>query len=355
MILFAAGDVGGARALLPVAAECERRGLSFAILNHGYIVNELPDHWSVLSLPFGFPDNTAMAWLTTLDLTGLVFGSSVHDTVPLTLARQIKEMGLLVVHVLDNWSNYRHRLEHDGLPMLVPDRYTVMDQLAWEAAVVDGVPAEIIMITGQPALASLVGECSGSLPKSQTQGPIKLLFVSEPVEADQGSGPASPKFRGYTEKTVLRLLCQSLQPYADQVTLSILPHPREDRQALAGLWDEIKLDLAGMIVAETNGRQQVLAVDGVIGMASILLYEAWLVGKPVLSLQPGVSDRSLRMLAQRPGVCFVDTQEKIVDLFAPWLKIVSQGGCRPQPDLASHQKAAARIVSLLEKSGAGTR
>lgn len=355
MILFVAGDVGGARALLPVAAECERRHLSFAVLSHGHIADELPGHWPMVSLPPGFPGNPATAWFTGLDVTSLIFGSSVHDTLPLTLARQAKEMGIFLVHVLDNWSNYRRRLEHDGLPVLIPDRYTVMDRLAQEAAIADGVPDAVIRVTGQPALASLVEECAGLPRKHRRQGPVQLLFVSEPAEADQGSGPASANFRGYTEKTVLRLLCRSLQPYADQVILSILPHPRENRQTLVGLWEENRLNLDGMILAKTNGRQQVLAADGVIGMASILLYEAWLIGKPALSLQPGVLDQSLRMLAQRPGVCFIDTEEKIVGALAPWLEIVSKDGGRPQPDLARHQEAAVRILALLEENGAGSR
>lgn len=353
MILFAAGDVGGARALLPIAAECERHGLPFAVLHHGHIAQEAPDRWPLVSLPSVTSGANIAAWLSGLNVSALIFGSSVHDLLPLTLAGKAHEIGIFVVHVLDNWSNYRRRLGNDDLPILVPDIYTVMDDLAREAAIADGVLAEIIRVTGQPALASLVDDYAGVSGRSRGQGPVRLLFVSEPVEADQGSSPESPRFRGYTEKNVLRLLCRVLQPYADQVTLDILPHPREERRLLVALWKENRLALNGMVLAnKESGRQQLLAADGVIGMASILLYEAWLVGKPVLSLQPGLADRSLRMLAKRAGVCFIDAEEQIVDAFASWLAMLRRGGSPvPQPDLLRHQEAAGQILALLAESG----
>jgi len=347
MILFAGGDVGGARALLPVIAECERQELDFAVVSHGHLLRELQSTWRQIALPDELTADRASIWLTRLDLSVLIFSSSVHDTVALTLARQAKKMGIAVVHLLDNWSNYRLRLEHDHLPMLVPDFYMVMDELAYDGALAEGIPADVLQITGQPALAGLSDELANFTKASRSEGPIGLVFVSEPVLADQGDDPESPVFRGYTEQTVLRLLCRELQRYADQVSLSILPHPREDRRALEACWREVQGKVPGTIFTGNDGLHHVLTADGVVGMASILLYEAWLVGIPVLSLQPGVRGQALRTLERRAGLFFVDSSEKTDKTLSVWLTAVQSGERIVQPDLARHKDAAAQICTLI--------
>lgn len=348
MILFVAGDVGGARAMLPVITACERRGLPFTVVEHGHLAREMEAGWARTSLPGELSPASLPPLLSSLGVSVLVFTSSVHDTVPLTLARQAKDVGVPVVHLLDNWSNYRYRLEHDHFPMLVPEIYTVMDQVAYDGALAEGIPAEILRVTGQPALADLTDEMTSCPPGRRATGPLQLIFVSEPVAADQGTDPSMTEYRGYTENTVLRLLCRALQPHADRVFLAILPHPREDRNALATCWQEVRGAVPGAILTEGAGRRQALAAEGVIGMASILLYEAWLIGLPVLSLQPGVRGDALRSLALRPGLSFVDSHEKIDETLTVWLASVRQTARVVRPDLARHREAAARIRDLIE-------
>ena len=119
-----------------------------------------------------------------------------------------------------------------------------------------------------------------------------MLFVSEPVEMDQGGKDSFPEYRGYTEKEVLPLFCQAAQPFADELFLLIAPHPREDGSALERLWREHRGCLEGRILAAGEGREAAFSSFGVAGMASVLLYESWLLGLPVLS-QPGVRRRDL--------------------------------------------------------------
>jgi len=348
MILFTAGDVGGARAILPVIQECHSRRLSFIVLKHGPLSQECPSSWPKILPPDKLTAATTADWLAELKISTLVFGSSVSDTLPLTLARQSHEHGLPVMHVLDNWSNYRRRLEHDGLPMLIPDIYTVMDEIAYDGTVSEGLPSECIKITGQPALAPLADEYTSLNNNYIGKDSLRLLFVSEPVESDQGTGPESPTFRGYTEKTVLNILCQALQPFAHQIKLSVLPHPREKQDELAETWQAAKGGLCGGVLTKQNSRRNVLEADGVIGMASILLYEAWLIGKPVLSLQPDLRTQALRMLEKRANLNFVDQKEEIACEVDAWLQSIRQGNKSPHPDLFRHQGAAIKICDLLE-------
>jgi hypothetical protein len=367
-VLFAAGDVGGARALLPIMQVCADQGVPFVLLAHGHLVQEAPAPWPRVYFRCDNNNKAMQDFLHSHDIDRLVFASSVHDTLPLSLARCAKQLGIQVVHVLDNWTGYRRRLEMDGLPALVPDVYTVMDACALQAAMRDGVEATVLEVTGQPALASLADafRTFSTLSTDElwqrrqrlgwAQGKILLVFVSEPVAQDQGASPAAPHYRGYTEKDVLQLFCRHLQPLAERLEIALLPHPRQNRQALGGLWQHCRGALQGGVVTGLSGREAVCLADGVAGMASILLYEAWLLGKPVISLQPGLRQDALRMLQERQGVVFVDTYTEAEKAIGRWGEALQPGRRHTShAHLDLHRAAAAKIMTILVEGKRTTR
>jgi hypothetical protein len=356
-VLFAAGDVGGARALLPIMQVCEDRGLPFVLLAHGHLVQEAPESWERVYFCCDNDDGAMQDFLQGHDIDRLVFASSVHDALPLRIAHCAKDLGIRVIHVLDNWTGYRRRLEMNAFPALVPDVYTVMDECALQAAVQDGVEASVLEVTGQPALASLGDEYRtlsiDELLQTRkslgfTQQRLLLVFVSEPVAQDQGTSPASPHYRGYTEKDVLQLYCRHLQPLADRLEIALLPHPRQNCHALSGLWQHCRGGLRGGVITGISGREAVWLADGVAGMASILLYEAWLLGKPVISLQPNLRQDALRMLQKRQGVVFVDAYEGAEKAIRTWLEVLQPGlKNTPHSNLDIHRAAPEKIMTIL--------
>jgi hypothetical protein len=283
------------------------------------------------------------------------------------LARAARGLGLPVIHVLDNWTNYRRRLETDGRPTFIPDYYTVMDDKAYGEAVRDGVDEARLVITGHtiwsdlPALLESAGkrdrrwdlERRGFDPDR-----VMITFVSEPAEQDQGPSPESPLYRGYTEKTVLRLFLASLQPLADRLQIGVLPHPREDREALEQLWEQHRGELEGGLVLLPQGRDCLYFSDALAGMASILLHEAWLLGLPVLSLQPGLRLAALRNLQGREGLTFIDSPEPYGEDVRNWaaqLRKVTR--LTPRAELQLHLQGPQKVLELirrcLEKSPPG--
>ena len=338
-VLFAAGDVGGGRALLPVMEACAARGVSYAAVRHGYFA----DHEDlesavtpVLSLGRSDPDSVQ------LPTDVVAFSGSVADTFALSLARRAETEGLRTLHLLDNWSSYRRRLEHDGQPMFHPDRYAVMDELARDAAVEAGVDVATVIITGQPALAELA---TAEVPK-RTPGRLRIAFISEPAAQDQGPDPRSPNFRGYTETRVLELFCAAAKDV--ELEVWIQPHPREDEELLMAAWQRHRGSLDGKRSPFACGRDAVLAADAVVGMASILLYEAWLLGKPVLSIQPELCQSELRWVGSRPGVFFADRSDQVGAAVAEWLAHAARATRQPQPDLARHQHAPEAVLDAIE-------
>lgn len=358
-VLFASGDVGGARVLMPVIESCIRKDLSIAVLDNGHITQEAPQKWERIRPERFFSQNRGGNIFKQEEIGLLVFSSSVKDTIPLTLARKARESGIPVFHILDNWTGYRERMETDGLPTFSPDRYVVMDNIAYEDALEAGIEESALLVVGHPALSTLPRDYSHWKAENEKEmlgqygfDPAKehIAFVSEPVEEDQGATAQSLTFRGYTEKMVLRLFCEALQPFSDKVEIIILPHPREDAVRLSAYWDEFKGSLDGMLLKLERGREVVFLSNGVAGMASILLYEAWLLGKPVISIQPGLRLKPLRMLGRREATTFVDSYSGSKPAITVWVRgLLDKGKNEARPELYLNEDAPETVSELIQE------
>jgi hypothetical protein len=356
--LFASGDVGGARAILPITERCVEEGIDAAFVDNGHISKEAPSHLVRISSDALGSIDQFENLLFKNDIRVFIFASSLKDSTALTFARSMKAHNVPVIHVLDQWNSYQSRMETDGLPVFIPDHYAVMDDLAYRAAIADGIDGSTLMITGQPALANLAAEFAQwktkidrSILNHEGFDPGKRLisFISEPVEHDQGATIESPGYRGYTEKDVIRRFCEILQPFSKDIQIAMLPHPREDQDALAELWNANKGELFGKILNLTRGRYGVFMSDGVAGMGSVLMSEAWLLGKPVISIQPGLRLPSLQMLQHRQDVVFVDSYSGISETLTDWLGGVIRGlTYNIRPDLALHEKAPEILCNLIK-------
>ncbi|MFK7941514.1 MAG: hypothetical protein AB8B85_01155 [Paracoccaceae bacterium] len=337
-LLFAAGDVGGARAILPVARAAHASGHHVLALAHGVLHAEGDADWH---------------WLTQTEAEAasadvMVYATSVADWAAMDVAAAARARGIPLVHVLDNWSSYGHRLcKADGSP-LIPAIYAVMDDLARSEALTEGVPAGIIEITGHPDLARLDAEAKGMATCSARQpGDVRVLFVSEPARSDSGAAQ-DPGSRGYDEDGVTAAFVEALTSTAPLgCSVQVAPHPREDRSVVADRWARLAGTYPGAwtwdMVPADGVRVSLHRASHVAGMSSILLYEAWLLGKPTASLQPGLRGSALRTLAHREGLLFCDTSADLPGTVAKLLRR-APGTCTRALD--GHLKAAERVLAL---------
>ena len=340
-VLFAGGDPGGSRAVLECYSNFINKGFKCFVLKHGWINQYLDISMSTIDPKY--TEIEIIDCLKSNHIDVLVFGTSLTDTLPLCIARCAEKLNIPTICILDNWMNYRERLEIDQLPFFIPTIYAVMDSIAAQGAIASGIPSSCVHITGHPALSSLYEQYTNFKNHSASDHKNKILFVSEPVSEDQGTTPLSTKFRGYTQQKVLKLVCNAFQPFYNKFTFILLPHPRENKEILFQIWNEFKGKLDGEISNYPSGREAVLSVDRVIGMSSILLYEAWLVGKPVISIQPNLLISDLKTISLRQGVFFVDDIISLETKIEQWLRT----DCiLPRSDLSLHCSAAENVVCL---------
>jgi hypothetical protein len=357
-ILFASGDIGGARALLPIMRCCEKASTPFSVLANGHILSEIPGKWNTVRLSELSDIPKIRDYYQKNNIGVLVFSSSVKDSSPLWLARWTKNIGIPVIHVLDSWSQYRQRMEMGSWPALKPDVYTVMYDLAYNEARKNGIDPSSLKITGQPALSHLLEEFhqfqqKNALSSHHSVFPNKgkkfILFISEPVRSDQGKDDSFPFFRGYTEKNVIEHFLHSAQPFSEHLYIGILPHPREEKDSLENIWQNHRGNLQGRILNPIHARQSLFHADGIAGMASIMLYEGWLLGKPVISLQPDLRLEPLRMFEKRKGISFVDSWHSFTNALIKWVEsIPSEKKMLCRPDMALHKKAPENVFAIIE-------
>lgn len=336
-LIFAAGDVGGARALAPVAHLAAASGHKVWVVENGAIVS---DHAGQQPGWTWVAPASPQPLLAKLEPDMVVFASSMTDPVALELALAAQLAGLPTAHVLDNWSNYAARLVAADGRRLTPEIYAVMDDLAAHSAAAEGVAQDSLVVTGTPALAHVQAQMPN--PKGG------IIFASEPVSQDQGRDTTRPSYRGYTEDQVLALVLKGLQPWAGQIELQVFAHPREDAAGLAEVMHHHAGALSARVLTTPEKPAALARARAVIGMSSILLYESWLAGLPVLSVQPGLALAHLRYLEGRPGLICVDHADGLeVGMQALLAANTSTHAQYAATERTRHQGASQRVLTAL--------
>ena len=330
MILVSAIEVGSVRSLLPVCRELIYQNKDIVIDKKGFFDKKECEDLNIFFIRVPFDNLSIKNFLIRNNIKTLLFSVNVHSIFPLRLARIAASMNINTIHVIDYWNGYSSRMMLDRKALFQPRRYLVPDIYAKKMAINEGIDEDKIVVTGQPALADAEeaflrnkSNLFYKLPQVSRNKKI-ILFVSEPVKFDQGvSLQENENFRGYVEKDSLKILIDALKNLENEFYLILLPHPRQNLKELSYIWKTLGGDSYGCIIANTKGRNFLPFVSGVSGMSSTLLYEAWLVGIPILSIQPGLINDSLRMMQYKRNVTFIDRYDCSTSDAKKWLKFLN--------------------------------
>lgn len=301
-IFAVAGDPGGAAALAPVLLNLAPSG---AVTLFARAYREARNVWTAAGIPFESLDES----LTTLECEdllrqsnarALLCGTSVNGVdLEKRFVAAARRLGVPSLAVLDFWSNLRPRFSDEfGNLAFVPDRVAVMDEVAREELLAEGIPADRIFVTGQPAFDDLAewAQRDGATQSHRLrtalgvpESAVLVLFASQPI-AEMQEAHAGIAHPGYTQHSVLTTLLPVLEEIRTasgrDVRIWIRPHPRELKDAYTGYAS----DNPSWVVVSSIGkpREAACAADLVTGMSSVLLFEAAVMGRAVLSLQPGL-------------------------------------------------------------------
>jgi RimJ/RimL family protein N-acetyltransferase len=284
---FAARDPGGANVLAALIADWRPAGEPFPI-----------DAWTLprasrlrAAVPAGrefedppMPAALEEAWAEQ-PADVLVTGTSHYAAFEQTLWRLAAARDVPSLAVLDQWMNLAPRFT-DARPAFVG----VLDGSQRDELLAIGFSDTSIVHLGHPWLAHLAR--TAPTPPSPARDRVDVLFVSEPIRSDVEKGANRPF--GFDERDVFAIVYAAAIEAARKgvsTRVSVKCHPYEDATAFAG--DVARLERVPGVDLEVlgsavTGLEALQRADVAAGISSMLLMEAMVLGRAVLSIQPGL-------------------------------------------------------------------
>ncbi len=281
-VLVVARDAGAAAALAPVVDTLPAHaGLHPVVVAWGNAAAVFGEHGQAVR-EFSFePDpREIVALLDELAAAAVLTGTSLRVELDGRFWSAAREARIPSVALLDHWKNYAERfsleLPFDTLPTVV----AVMDDVAADELARRGCPPERIRVTGQPRFDALAAVDATELRRGARERlgieetRRVVVFASEPRGAPWDDGT------DVTQHEALGLLLDELAVSAPEALVLVklhpvepnAPEPREGGPEVRVLRDWPIPELAA-------------ATDLFVGMTSIVLLDAALLGAPTLSIR----------------------------------------------------------------------
>lgn len=347
-VLVVARQAGAASALAPVVAALRAHGAFVSVL--GFEHAHAAFAQCGISVQRITTDGEAMRALRSQMPDVLLTGTSScarEDGALWELARRI---GVPSVALLDHWYAYAKRFTPPGRRPFetTPDVIAVMDAAAQQRLVEAGCPPSVVRVTGQPAFDAILDRTwprDGRLRHALDlpHDGFVVLFVSEPVGEEFGVDSRSATYLGYTETLVLELVLVALRMVADEhpVGIVVRPHPTEG----VALLERVARRVAAVpwrFGLDVDPRQLAAGADAVVGMTSIFLLEAALMGRPTVSVRPDARE-PCDLVALHPGLI---AEGDTVEAVAAWLQTTLRDRT-PRPLVTSGVGGAGDRVTAL--------
>lgn len=223
----------------------------------------------------------------------LLTGTSHYAPFEPHLWRIAREHGVASMAVLDGWANAERRFEIDR-----PDHVAALDAGQVRELTALGFDPARILVAGHAWLRRCEEKRPSVLAENRPAGrraDTQVLFVSEPIAADvQGGFNADYGFDEWDAFHYLWRACDRVAGPERRIGIAVKLHPYQDpgqsrarfSEGLAALDPNPHLAVE-LLPASASADPWVLWSDLVCGIGSILLLESVVLGRPVVSLQPG--------------------------------------------------------------------
>ena len=306
-------DPGGANTIVPLVPALKERGYDVLLYGKNFALKKYADAALEASdLSNELPESTVEnvhELIQRKKPDAIITATSAIDSTEKYLWLAAERQGIPSFAILDQWCNYGVRFSPYDTTQLtqfandkrfpyLPNFILLMDELAKREAVRDGLPENRLIIVGQPyfetvkkKVASISEDDKRNYRRACNVASDALLFIfaSEPLSQEQGE---SGRY-GYTEISSFRFLAEGIvskcRKFNRRATIIIRPHPREQQGNLDNVLSSLPSDVIAMLFDDQSDvHLAMFASDVVCGMSSMFLIEAAIIGKPVLSLLPGL-------------------------------------------------------------------
>ncbi len=331
-ILVACRDPGGAEALSPVVLRLMREGrVELTALGYKFseeIFKKRNIHFKKLE-DFNISDVSPASMELLLDKLNpnlVVLGTSQGRSIENDIVLAARKKQIRTFCLLDFWNNYSQRfscLETGKKFLFLPDFIGIMDELAKEEMIGEGFDPGRLLITGQPYFDSLF-ELARDFNDDKIrrfrnhlnllEGNLLISFFSQALTKTRGTDQTSSAYLGYTQITILDSLIKALHFIQSEckrdIALFIKLHPKESSEEVDRLISGAQLRI--IMDKGINPRELMLSSDVVSGMFTMVLVEAFLVKKKVLSIQIGLKKEDELILSRKKVIQPVYREENLL-------------------------------------------
>jgi hypothetical protein len=301
-VLLACRDTGAANALARVAQHLLGKDVDCTVFAMGPAVEVFLSAGIVPARMFRRPVDRAEVWRIVREVGPSVIlqGTSLDSWEERWLTEAARDGDVRCVALVDWWSNFARRFSSPGTSDLryLPDAVAVPDDDARDGCLAQGIPRVLLHVTGNPYWDHLA-----TLPEGALCGAGRTTRAKMGVPGDAMlSLLVSSNLRnldldlGYTERDFFRSIAP-LPEFTDRgkpIRWAVKPHPGESAEELGWLLEHFALE--AIMIAGIPAFDSVAASDCVLGMCSSVLFEASVMGKKVVSLQPGLRRDRLEYL-----------------------------------------------------------
>jgi len=356
--LLFARDPGAANTVIPLVSPLQERGVDVLLVGK----DAAKSRFALFQLPFQElaeelrlstsqcrwrEENVDLfaRFLQDNQVDLVVTGTGSDDFSEKYLWLAARRRGIPSLAILDHWLNfgvrfsrfpllelarYEENKEHDCVPTII----CVLDASVKHEMVEQGFSPEIIQVTGQPYFDLLLRQAQAVQPERVDEFREKVMefpkdgkllsFISENISEAEKGQDLEKYFWGYTERfeleNVLRVV-KNLSGKHPPITLLVRPHPNE----VLDVYSDLLCSKRGKhfsVVLDRKADPFVLmkASDLLIGMTSMFLIEGAILGRPILSVQVGLSRPDPFVLSTRgyaPSVLdLVTLRQRFEDFFA---------------------------------------
>lgn len=368
-ILVFSRDPGGANAVIPLVPALRERGYEvqlygkdFALLkyrNAGVEAINIADMIPVITEP------ALAAFFANIAPDVVITGTSADDDTEKMFWKICESVGIPSMAVVDQWVNYGLRFSEFGVNNIekyaackayssLPVKIIALDDFARNEMIAEGLPAERIIVCGQPYFESLLTHQVDAVRMENYCRSVAIeandfvvVFASEPITTTYGEQEAL-RYWGYTEKTILESLVQALEKvatdYGGQIVLLIRPHPKEGRDHFDNILTHCTR-IRWRIDTSSSQWTMMQRADLVCGMSSMFLIESVILSRPTMSVQIGLCRDDPFVLTRRGAM---HTIRSVIELEAQLRSIIiTVKLALPGFDIISNP--VERIVAEVEK------
>ncbi len=357
-VFVTASTRGSVNALLPVIKKLDveyavktvgDRGMAKHFLKEGVKAEELSVE----------PDcETANYLLKKYKPSLILCGQSCPDdnhlySLDQSIVTSAKEKGIKTISVSDFWTNRDLYFKNSTLP----DILTVIDKYQQEIMLKQGFPGELLSVTGNPSFDNLADlrDRFTEQDREQVRTDLELnsenlilMYVSQNLAFYYGESQENPNYLGYTERTALADLVDSLNSINDDnISLLVKARETEDKGKLM----EIATKYKGEIVynVEYDTKRAVLATDIILSPFSTVLVEASYMDKLGISLQPGLQKEDFLVTNELRVTCPVYERSDVLPTIEKALFDKNFKGeyQKAREGFSTDGKATSRIVDLV--------